>query len=126
MPKSDIVPAYYVNQDECTGKPCRIMTRNEARLARDEDKGWFICNGTKFRLRNEAPAINTKPNQRPSINSCCGISKREMLANVGVPVTLDISDLEIFKAQEKVRVYPHIFDKLAVTARGSWSSTVAL
>lgn len=122
----ETVKVYYLNQDILT-EPCQIMTRAEARTAKKEGKGQFISNGQKFCLTELMPIIViNQDRQRPATNSCCGLSKREMLANVGVPVGLEISNLEIMKAQEKVKAYPHTYDKLAVLARGSWRSAVTV
>jgi hypothetical protein len=117
----EIVPAYYQNQDDTT-KPCQLLTRADARIAKKMNKGRFICNGKKFRFHDQAPVALVEVLQKPSINSCCGISKREMLANNEIPVALNISPLEIMKAKEKVKAYPFVHDTRAVLAFGSWRS----
>ena len=118
MLKTDFVPAYYLNQDEVCEKPYRLLTRDEARHAKKENQGWFICHGTKFRFHLRTPVIVIKQDrQRPTVNSCCGISKNEMLANAEV----SDSDLAIIKAQQKVKAYPHTYDKQAILARGYWN-----
>lgn len=116
MPKSDLVPAFYLNQDEMVEKPCRIMTREEARAAKKADEGWFISNGKYFRLRNRVPLEQQKEQTVNGINSCAGISRSEMQANVGIAKSRGA----IIRAQEKVKAYPLVYDKLAVTARGRW------
>lgn len=113
----ELVPVYYQNQDDAGG-PYQIITRAEARILKQEDKGRFICNGTKFRLHQYTPIIPLKQDrQRPTVNSCCGISKDEMLANAEV---CD-SDLEIIKGKQKVKAYPHTYDKQAILAHGYWN-----
>jgi len=127
MPKSDLVQVYYLNQDEVCEKPCQIMTREEARQAKKEDKGWFICHGVKFRLRNKVPVIGIRQNrEKPAAMSDGGICAREIRANVGIPTKDIISPLEILMAQQKVIAYPHTRDKLAVLAHGYWHYNVAV
>lgn len=126
MAKVDSVQAYYLNQDEITEKPCQVMTRDEARLAKKEKKGWFISNGTKFRFYVKVPLVGSAQyRQRPTVNSCCGISKNEMQANAGVVSDTLGADFAIMRAQQKIAAYPHTYDKAAVLARGSWNREVA-
>src|SRR5208337_4136407 len=124
MAKLDDVLVYYINQDETLEQPCRVMTRQEARLAKKAGDGWFICHGKAFRLCMKMPVvmIREQDRQRPTVNSCCGISKNEMLANAEVAD----SKLAIIKAQQKVKAYPHTYDKQAVLARGYWNYQQAL
>lgn len=123
MPKSDLVQVYYLNQDEVCERPYQTITREEARQQKKDGKGWFICHGAKFRLQIRVPVIQIRQDrQRPTVNSCCGISKAEMMANAGV-VNRDVPDLQILKAQEKVKAYPFVHDKLAVLASGYWKYT---
>ena len=120
----EVVFVYYSNQDQ-EGAPCRLYTRAEARDAKKQNIGRFISHGKVFLLHEKTPVVAITTNrQRPAANSCCGISKREVLANVGVPVGYDISQLEVIKAQEKIKAYPHVYDKNAVLARGIWQRRV--
>jgi len=117
MPNLNDVLIYYVNQDETVEQPCKTMTREEARTAKKAGDGWFINHGKAFRLRAKMPIVLIRQDrQRPTVNSCCGISKNEMLANAEVTD----SDLAIIKAKQKVKAYPHTYDKQAILARGYW------
>jgi len=128
MPKNDVVPCFYKGQDTSWERPTRILPRSEVRELKRQKIGRFINNGSAFLFFRTAPATQRaftpyRVTRRSSQDSPCAISFEEMQANVGI-VDDGIRHPGAFIAmsQEKVLLYPHIFDDQAPVAHGSWPS----
>lgn len=117
-----VVPVYYQDQNAFL-LPTRVpVSRVEARRLKAAGEGKFIEHGRKFRLKACAPALRIGHTESP-LQLLCGpiqtattITCTEAEANVGIAS----HDALVRRAQHKIRVYPHVFDKLAVLANHSW------
>lgn len=128
MPKTDLVPCFYREQNVLWERPAKQVLRSEAHELKRQNIGKFINNGKAFRLKQSAPATGrrflpfriTKPG---TIDSHCSISYEEMQANLGiVEETVRNPRAVIMMAQEKIAWYPHVYDEQATLARGFWLS----
>jgi hypothetical protein len=128
MPKNDLVPCFYREQNALWEKPARLLPRSDVHELKRQNIGKFINNGKAFRLNQCSPATSrrfspfriTKPGTFESHSS---ISFEEMEANLGiVEETVRNPRAVIMMAQEKVAWYPHVYDENAVLARGLWLS----
>jgi hypothetical protein len=115
MPSLAVVAVYYLDQDSSFAPPCRTVSRIEARRLKQTGAGKFIDHGRNFRLHSTAPPLPITLPPGP-LQSATTITISEVQANVGIAARSAL----VKRAQHKIRAYPHIFDGLAVLARGSW------
>jgi hypothetical protein len=125
-----VVNVFYQDQDSTWMQPCRMVSRIEARRLKQCGAGSFIDHGRAFRLKEPTPPLPIA--LLPGLlKAAATITLAEIEANVGIteggePGTPANANL-VRRAQFKIAAYPHIFDDLAVTARGSWlRSTVRI
>jgi hypothetical protein len=85
--------------------------------------GSFIESGRAFRLHQPSPPPPISYLPGP-LETATTITLSEIHANCGITGGGEIgtpADKRLVeRAQHKIRAYPHIFDDLAVLARGSW------
>jgi hypothetical protein len=110
-----VVPVYYLDQDASWQPPCREVSRIEARRLKQAGAGVFIEHGRAFRLKDPAPPLPISFLPGP-LETAATITLSEIQANVGIAPSPQL----VARAQRKIRCYPHVFDELAVLARGSW------
>jgi hypothetical protein len=115
MPSLAVVSVFYLDQDSSFAPPCRIVSRIEARRLKQIAAGKFIDNGRNFRLNCTAPPLPIVLPPGP-LQSATTITNSEVEANVGIAARSAL----VKRAQHKIRAYPHVFDDLAILARGSW------
>lgn len=109
------VPVFYLDQDASWQPPCREVSRMEARRLKASGAGCFIEHGRAFRLKQPSPPPPCGF-LRGLLETATTITMSEVEANVGIAPTLNL----VLRAQHKIRAYPHVFDQLAILARGSW------
>ncbi len=128
IPAKAVVPVYYLEQDRSWMKPCREVSREAARKLKDIGAGKFVDNGRSFQLNQGTPlayADYQAEHLPPApLNVAETITFAEIQANVGITAGGEpgwpADRNTVRRAQQKIRAYPHIFDDLAVVARGSW------
>jgi hypothetical protein len=110
-----VVPVFYYDQDSSWQEPYRTVSRQEARCMKQTGAFFFIDHGRA--LRSKLPRPPLPVSFLPGLlETAATITLSEIEANVGIAPTRALVE----QAQQKVRAYPHIFDNLAVLARGSW------
>ena len=121
MSSLTMVPVFYLDQDSSWQQPHELVSRDRARRLKSTGVGVFIEHGRAFRLHQPSPlpSISLTPGQ---IETATTLTVSEIQANVGItpgdPGVPPNREL-VRRAQFKVRLYPRIFDNLAVLAHGS-------
>lgn len=111
-----MVKVFYLDQDASWQPPCREVSRIEARRLKQAGAGVFIEHGRAFRLKEPSPPPPCGFLAGP-LETAATITLSEIEANVGIAPSPNL----VIRAQHKIRAYPHVFDQLAVLARGSWA-----
>ncbi len=109
-------------------RPCREVSRDAARKLKDIGAGKFVDNGRSFQLNQATPVapvfIDAECLAPAPLSTAETITFAEIQANVGITSGGEpgwpADRNTVRRAQQKIRAYPHIFDDLAVVARGSW------
>ena len=55
MPKTDLVPCFYREQDAQREKPAQLLPREQVRAFKEQLLGVFICHGRCFRFFQSSP-----------------------------------------------------------------------
>lgn len=132
MPKTDLVPCFYKEQDDTWEQPAVILTRAECHEQKHLRLGKFENHGCTFRLAASRPILKQiyRDDDGSEFEIGAGssepcISFSEMQANVGI-VRDGVRNERglIYMAQAKVRWYPFIraYPELA---SGRWAQVSA-
>lgn len=85
----------------------------ECRRRRDAGLGKFVDHGRKFRLHETAPVGRARVFKSSEYRPALTLSAKEMEANVGACRKISQRNA----VRDKVKAYPHIYDKASVLAR---------